>query len=121
MGPAREVGEGQECTSRPDDVVWGHSIQNLLGIRYILDIFQTGDQHVQLALAALAECKNLALVIGVAHDTGDIPGAVEEERREFEGNLAMATEKKDLHDGMRSLEAVVESVVVEGMYSACLC
>jgi hypothetical protein len=33
----------------------------------------------------------------------------------------MATEKKDLHDGMRSLEAVVESVVVEGMYSACLC
>lgn len=118
------MGEGHERTGGPDDVVWGNGIQDLLGIRYVLNVFQTGDKNIQLALAALAECKNLALVVGVAHNAGDIPGAVEEERREFEGNFAMTTKKKDLHDEMWVvLGEVVLSVVGEevDMYKAYLC
>ena len=35
----------------------------------------------RVALAALAELEDLGFVRGVAHDAGDVPGAIEEERR----------------------------------------
>lgn len=74
-----QVGEGHERTSRPDHIVRRDGIKNLLGIGGTLHIVQAGDEHVQLALAAFAECENLVLVVRVTDHTGYVPGAVEKE------------------------------------------
>lgn len=72
-------------------------IQDLLCIIGTLHIVETGNENIQLALAAVAEFEDFLLVVGIAHDAGDIPGAVEEEWGEMEGNLAVAAEEEDLH------------------------
>jgi hypothetical protein len=36
-------------------------------------------------------------VVGVTHHAGYVPGALEEEWGQVEGNFAVAAEKKDLH------------------------
>lgn len=43
----------------------------------------------------------------VAHDAGYVPGAVEEERGEMEGNLAMTTKEENLHCKLRSSKDVI--------------
>lgn len=80
-------------TGRPNNVVGSDSVQDFLSIICALDVVETRDQHVELSLQALAEVQDLLLVVGIAHDAGHIPGALEKKWGEVKGDLAVATKE----------------------------
>lgn len=86
-------------TRRPNDIIRRHSIQDLLRVRRTLHLVQTRDQHVHFALTAFAQSQDIILVLGVADHAGDVPGAVEEQRRQVAGDFAVAAQYKNLHVG----------------------
>ena len=88
---------GMLRTSQPNHTIRRCPLQDFPGVRLGLHIIQTGQEHVEFALFTLCQGADVVLVLGVANDRGDVPGAVEEERREVHGHFAMAAEEEDLH------------------------
>lgn len=88
------------CTSTPDHVVRLHLIEDALGLRFALDIFNTADQHVQSALLALAELLNGGDLVLGADDAGDGPGFAQQNGRQKLRDPAVTAENEDVfaHD-----------------------
>lgn len=83
-------------TGAPGDVVGLHLVEDGAGAGVAVDVGDAADQDVELAGEAGAELLNgRGLLLG-ADDAGDGPGALEEQRGEHLGDLAVAAEDEDV-------------------------
>lgn len=87
-------------TSRPNDAIRLDTVDDTLCIGLCLHIVKTGEKDVEGALLALPQSADFRLVVGVADDAGDVPGAREEKGSQVEGDFAVATEEKNVHFGV---------------------
>lgn len=88
------------CASAPDHVVGLYLVENALGLRFALDIFNTADQNVQSTLLALAELLDGRDLLLSTDNAGDGPRLPQQDGRQNLRDLAVAAEDEDVltHD-----------------------
>jgi len=87
---------GRCLTGTPGDVVGLHLVQDGAGAGVAVDVGDAADQDVELAREAGAELLNGRSLLLGADDAGDGPGALEQQRGEHLGDLAVAAEDEDV-------------------------
>lgn len=89
-------GVGGERTGAPGDVVGLHLGQDAGGLLLVGDVLDAADEDVELARLPRAELLDGGDLLLGADDAGDGPRALEEERGEELGDLAVAAEDEDV-------------------------
>lgn len=88
------MGEAPTCTE--GNVVWLDVLEDLGSLVLRSNVLDAGDEDIELARLAGAETLDGRDLVLSADDAGDGPGTLEEERGQQLGDLAVATDEKDV-------------------------
>lgn len=88
-----------EHTSAPGDVIGLHLVQDALGLVLRRDILNAADENVELSGKTGTKLLNGWNLLRGTDDTGDGPGALEQEGSEVLSDVAVAAEDEDVVRG----------------------